>query len=41
MSTLSGEAWYVPPRHRAGALHGDHARHVVLVVTDPGKAQAA
>ncbi|WP_030231600.1 hypothetical protein [Streptomyces sp. NRRL S-350] len=35
LSTLSGEALYLPPGCRSTAVHSDDARHVVLVVTEP------
>ncbi|MFD7900780.1 hypothetical protein ACFVSN_02680 [Kitasatospora sp. NPDC057904] len=40
VSTLSGEALYVPPGYRSSAVHSDDARHVVLVVTEAEGAQA-
>ncbi|MEU8512767.1 hypothetical protein AB0C76_14425 [Kitasatospora sp. NPDC048722] len=40
VSTLSGEALYVPPGYRSSAVHSDDARHVVLLVTGPEGAQA-
>ncbi|MFI6849116.1 hypothetical protein OG535_02585 [Kitasatospora sp. NBC_00085] len=35
VSTLSGEALYLPSGCRSSAVHSDDARHVILVVTDP------
>ncbi|MEU8924543.1 hypothetical protein AB0D10_26965 [Kitasatospora sp. NPDC048545] len=41
VSTLSGEALYLPPGYRCSALHSEDARHVVLTVTDPQEAPSA
>ncbi|GHF37031.1 hypothetical protein GCM10018790_13320 [Kitasatospora xanthocidica] len=35
VSTLTGEALYLPPGYRADGIHSEDARHVRLVVTDP------